>query len=340
MSIKIGLIGCGRILKKHILAINKNSHFLLKAVCDINYSKAKKVSKKLKINSYNSINSMIKNEYLDAVSILTESGNHPKHFKKVSDKVKNIIIEKPISLFEKDLIEIIKLSKKNRNNIFIVKQNRFNPPVQLLKNAIKKKYLGKIHSCSSVVRWSRDQRYYNQAKWRGTNKLDGGVIGNQASHHIDLLTWLNGPVVSIYAIGKKSIVKNIQTKDTVNANLKFKNGSIGYIEATTATRPNDLEGSITFLGDKGSVKIGGFACNKLTTWKFNNKKIEKINKNKYVTNPRDVYGYGHYDFYKKVSNVILKKERNFINIKQIISTTRVIEGINKSLKLNKIIKLK
>ena len=340
MSIKIGLIGCGRIVNKHIAAINHNKFFLLKAVCDKNFNKALKISKKLNVKAYKNINEMIKKESLDAVSILTESGNHPKHFKIVCTKVKNIIIEKPLALFMKDFFEIQKLSKINKNNVFVVKQNRFNLPVKLLLKAIQKKYLGNVHTCTARVRWKRDDKYYSQAKWRGTYKYDGGVIGNQASHHLDLLVWLNGPIKEIYAIGKKSIVKNIETYDTVIANFKFKNGSLGSIEATTATRPADLEGSVSFLGNKGTIEVGGFACNELKIWKFQNRKLEKLSKSKFKTNPKDVYGFGHDEFYKKVSKVIISNEKNFINLKQISHTINAIEGINKSLKLGKKIILK
>ena len=143
------------------------------------------------------------------------------------------------------------------------------------------------------VRWCREQKYYDQDEWRGTWALDGGVLANQASHHIDLLTWLMGDVESVFAYTATQLV-DIEADDTAVAVLKFVNGALGVIEATTATRPKDLEGSISIMGETGTVEIGGFAVNEMKTWNF----LEPLDSDsevleKYCENPPNVYGFGH-----------------------------------------------
>ena len=162
-----------------------------------------------------------------------------------------------------------------------------------LKEAIEKNRFGKMILGTVRVRWCRDQSYYNQDSWRGTWKLDGGVLTNQASHHIDLLEWMMGEVESVFAYSSRALV-DIEAEDTAVVTLKFKNGAIGVIEATTATRPKDLEGSISILGEGGTVEIGGFAVNEMKVWNF--VKPEKGDKeviDNYSVNPPNVYGFGH-----------------------------------------------
>ena len=192
-----------------------------------------------------------------------------------------------------------------------------------LKELIKERKLGKLFLSTVRVRWSRDQEYYDQDDWRGTWKLDGGVITNQASHHIDLLEWMMGGVKSVYAKSINALVKT-EAEDTAVVILKFINGGLGIIEATTATRPVDLEGSLSVLGEKGTVVIGGFAVNKVITWKIRG--IEEINNNSFNENPQNVYGFGHLKFYMHVLNVLKGKEKNMLDGR---SGKKVVEINNK-----------
>ena len=271
MKLNIALIGGGRIAQKHIDAIKLNSKDCkLVAICEKNLIKQKKFNTLQNIKIYSDIDTMLSKERIDLVSILTESGNHFKHIKKISKYNKNIIVEKPLFIKKACLI-FAKLSKTKKFNLFVVKQNRFNEAIIKLKKAISNKRFGKIFSVSSRVRWARMQSYYDLDKWRGTEKLDGGVYANQASHHLDMILSIMGDVKSVYANGIKALAK-IQMEDTAIVNIKFKNGGLGYLEATTATRPKDLEGSLTVLGSEGSAVIGGYAMNKIDEWIFTKSK--------------------------------------------------------------------
>ncbi len=332
-KINLGIVGCGRISLKHINAISSSflkNKIKLRAVCDKDISKTKAISKKYKINAYQNMIDMVRKEKLDMVSILTESGYHHKHFLKLSKYVKFFVIEKPLSLKTKNSLNIFEIAKKNKNKIFVVKQNRFNPAIIKLKEAIKQNRFGKIFLGTARVRWCRDQNYYNLAPWRGTHDLDGGVIGNQASHHVDMLNWLIGEIECVSALGIKALVK-IESFDTVIVNLKFKSGAIGVIEATTASRPNDLEGSISILGSKGSVVIGGFSMNLIDTWKFSKNVKKDTEIFKYSSKPKSVYGHGHVGFYKSVIESL--KSKKIIHPANAMHTVKVIEAINKSVML-------
>jgi UDP-N-acetyl-2-amino-2-deoxyglucuronate dehydrogenase len=262
--VKFALVGCGRIAKRHseLLGYNKIKGASLTAVCDIVEEKAKAIGEKFNIPYYTDMDEMMQEENIDVVSVLTESGNHAKHVINLAKYGKHIIVEKPMALTLNDADAMIKACDENRCKLFVVKQNRFNVPVVKLREVLEAGRFGKLVLGTVRVRWCRTQEYYDQAPWRGTWAMDGGVLTNQASHHIDLLEWMMGDVESVFAKSMTALV-NIEAEDTAVVTLKFRNGALGIIEATTAIRPKDLEGSISILGEKGSVEIGGFAVNKI-----------------------------------------------------------------------------
>ena len=335
-KIKIALIGCGKILNKHLAAINANYKlFDLRCICEKNYLKAKKISNKLNVNFYTSIDTMMKNEKLDMVCILTANGYHYKHYLKVSNYKVDCIIEKPLTLKSDEAKKICELSFKNNTNVFVVKQNRLNQAILSFQKLRKKNYFGEIFLGNATIRWRREQKYFNQANWRGTRKLDGGVVGNQASHHLDLLIYTMGYVKEVHAYGSNNLAKKIESEDTIIANLKFKNNKIATIEATTATTPEDIEGSVSFFGSNGSIIIGGFSMNEIKYCKSNkNKKI-----NIKSANLKNKFAQSHIDFYKYVSKNINKKKIVKQNLLLAAHVSSVIEAINNSIKYKKIVKL-
>jgi predicted dehydrogenase len=324
---KIALLGCGRIAGKHIEAIKTLKNAEIVAVCDIKEEKAKQIGIKLNIPYYTNYDEMLKKEQIDIVNILTPSGYHAKHTIDIVKKYqKNIICEKPLALKLEDADEMIKTCDAFGVRLFVVKQNRYNLPVQKLRTAIETNKFGKIFIGTIRVRWCRTNNYYNQDSWRGTWELDGGVITNQASHHIDLLLWMLGEPISVMA-KNATFGSNIEVDDTAVAILKFKSGALGIIEATTATRPQDLEGSLSILGEKGSVVIEGFAVNKMKTWNFqdtSNQESEEIIK-QYSEIPPNVYGFGHTRF---IENALICLENNTHALVDGLEGRKTIELIN------------
>ena len=313
--LKFALVGCGRIAKRHseLLGLNQIKNTTLVAVCDIDEKKAQKIGEQFNVPYYTDMDEMMQKESIDVVSVLTESGYHAKHVINLSKYGKHIVVEKPMALSIDDADAMIQACDENGCKLFVVKQNRFNVPVVKLREAIDEKRFGKLVLGTIRVRWSRDQNYYDQAWWRGRWDMDGGVLTNQASHHVDLLEYMMGDVESVFAKSTTALV-DIEAEDTAVVTLKFKNGALGIIEATTAVRPKDLEGSISILGETGTVEIGGFAVNKMVHWNFTNTKNgdEEVME-KYSVNPPNVYGFGHQAYYEHVVDSILNNKKHLVD---------------------------
>lgn len=329
--INVAIIGCGKIAEKHaiILTSKKIDQFNLVAVCDINKKKAKNFGKKFNINFYHDIEILLKSINVDLVVICTSSGHHYANAMTVSKYKKNIVIEKPICLDLLEAKKIVKIYNKNRNKLFVVMQNRLNPLMKLLKEVVEKNLLGKISSLSIRVWWCRDQNYYDQAAWRGTWKSDGGIFMNQGIHHLDMMTWLMGPVNSLVAMIKKRLVK-IETEDVGTSVLEFKNGVLGTIEVSTALRPQNFENSITVLGKYGNIKIGGLYMNNLEVFNLKSKMKSKTLLKKYKKNKDN----NHFLFYQSVFNSISKRnfsKKNYIDGNEAIKSLEIVHGIYQSI---------
>jgi len=309
------LVGCGRISKRHseLLGLSQIKGARLAGVCDIVKGKAEKVGKQFSVPYFENMHQMMKAVDADVVVVLTESGNHARDVIALCQYGKHIVVEKPMALKLSDADAMIEACDHAGIKLFVVKQNRFNVPVVKLREAIEQKRFGKLVLGTVRVRWSRDQAYYDQDTWRGTWALDGGVLTNQASHHIDLLEWMMGDVESVFAKSTTALVK-IEAEDTAVVTLKFKNGALGIIEATTAVRPKDLEGSISILGDGGSVEIGGFAVNQMKTWNFVNPLPDDAQVlDRYSVNPPNVYGFGHQAYYENVVDCIQNNQHHLVD---------------------------
>lgn len=300
--LRFAIVGCGRISKRHteLLGHNQIKGAKLVSVCDEVVKRAEDVGNRFNVPVYDNMHKMMEKEDVDVVVVLTPSGLHAKHVIELTKYGKTIVVEKPMALTTVDADAMIKACNNKGCRLFVVKQNRFNVPVVKMKQALDAGRFGKLVLCTVRVRWTRKQAYYDQDSWRGTRAMDGGVLTNQASHHVDLMTWMMGNVDSVFAKSATALV-NIETEDTAVATIKFKCGALGIIEATTAARPTDLEGSISILGEGGTVVISGFAVNEMNTWLFEEE--ERADKNviqEYSVNPPNVYGFGHQAYYEHV----------------------------------------
>lgn len=302
--LKFALIGAGRISPKHIEVLHQLEDAELVAIADRKKERCEVIHQKYQLNTYNDYHDMLEKEKPDVVSVLTDSGSHAKIVTDIAKYNCHVVVEKPMALTLDDADTMIRACDENQVKLFVVKQNRYNLPVQKLKEALDEGRFGKLVLGTVRVRWCRTQEYYDQDEWRGTWAHDGGVFANQASHHVDLLEWLMGDVNTVFAKTETALV-DIETEDTGVAILRFTNGALGIIEATTATRPTDLEGSISILGEKGSVEIGGFAVNEMKTWKFTEEREEDSSAlNDFKQNPPNVYGFGHLEYMKNVIDSI------------------------------------
>jgi predicted dehydrogenase len=340
--LNFAIVGCGRIAKRHseLLGSNQIGGAKLVAVCDIILERAKAMGERFKVPYYTDMNRMMIGENVDVVSILTPSGFHSRHIVELAKFKKNIIVEKPLAINLEQADAAIKACEENGVRLFVVKQNRFNVPIIKLREAVKKNRFGKLVLGTIRVRWCRTQDYYDQDAWRGTWAYDGGVITNQASHHIDLLEWMMGEVESFFAKSIRALV-DIETEDTVVATIKFKNGALGTLEATTATRPKDLEGSISILGEKATVEVGGFAVNEMKIWNFlNEEEGDDEVLNKYSVNPPNVYGFGHKAYYEHVVDCIINNKPQLVDGYEGRKSIELISAFYESIETGKEIFLK
>ncbi len=339
-KLKFALIGCGRISKKHIEVLTKHltDKTELVAVSDPQGNRAEKVGKKIGIPFYKSYDDMFsEHPEIDVVNILTESGNHAKYTIDIVKKFKkHVVVEKPMALTLEDADEMIRTCDEAGVKLFVVKQNRYNLPVMKLHEALEKGNFGKLVMGTVRVRWCRPQKYYDQDEWRGTWAMDGGVFANQASHHIDLLEWMLGEPVSVFAKSRTALV-DIETEDTGVAVIKFANGAIGVVEATTATRPKDLEGSLSILGEKGSVVIEGFAVNEMKTWNFENQNDAEMKKivDNFKENPENVYGFGHIRYLDNVCESLLHNKKALVDGLEGRKSLELINAIYESIETGK-----
>jgi predicted dehydrogenase len=331
--LNIALIGCGRIAKRHsdLLGNGQIADARLAGVCDIVESKAARIGQQFGVPHFADFDKMLRTIDVDVVVVLTESGRHAAHVIELAKYRKHIVVEKPMALTLTDADAMIEACDRAGVKLFVVKQNRFNLPVVKLREALEGGRFGKLVLGTVRVRWCRDQSYYDQDRWRGTWALDGGVLTNQASHHIDLLEWLMGDVESVFAMSATALVK-IETEDTAVVALKFVNGALGIIEATTATRPTDLEGSISILGEGGTVEIGGFAVNQLKVWRFAESRPEDAGiVGNYSVNPPNVYGFGHKAYYEHVVDCILRDSPQLVDGLRGRKTLELISAIYESI---------
>ncbi|MBM7623042.1 Gfo/Idh/MocA family protein [Sporohalobacter salinus] len=340
-KLKFALVGSGRIADKHTQVISKLENAELVSICDINESKAKEYGDKFNIPYYTSYDDMLQQEEIDVVNILTPSGLHAKHTIDIVEKYqKHIVCEKPMALKLEDADEMIRVCDKHGVRLFVVKQNRYNLPVQKLRKAIEEGRFGKLVMGTVRVRWTRHQHYYDMDDWRGTWAMDGGVLTNQASHHIDLLEWMMGQPVEVSAQTATRLV-DIETEDTGAVVIRFANGALGIVEATTATRPQDLEGSLSILGEKGAVEVGGFAVNEMKTWQFEDEREEdkKVMK-EFKENPPNVYGFGHKRYLKHVVDCVENDKKALVDGLEGRKSLELINAIYEASETGRTVRLK
>jgi len=333
-----GLVGCGRIANKHAKILSELDGAELRYVCDIKRDRADKFAKEYKAKQFYDYSELLKQKDIDVVDICTPSGLHPEMTVKAARQGFHVVTEKPMALNLEDADWMIEECKKNGVMLFVVKQNRLNPPVQRAREALEQNRFGKLFLLNTTVRWTRPQEYYDMDEWRGTKRFDGGVLLNQASHHVDLILWFGGPVESVLAKVAR-LDHDIEVEDTAVALLKFKSGALGVIEATTCTYPHNLEGSLTILGKNGSVKIGGFAVNKIETWIFKDIRNEDQYIQESSTFPPDVYGYGHRVYLQNVIDTILGRAQPYTDGYEGRKSLEVIMAIYKSAATGKEVKL-
>jgi UDP-N-acetyl-2-amino-2-deoxyglucuronate dehydrogenase len=285
-KLKFAIVGCGKIADRHAEQISHLAKLI--AVCDIVNSSAENLGRKYGANVYNDYERMLSEEKeIDVISVCTPNGLHSQHSIKAFREGFHVLCEKPMAISVFDCGEMIKEAEKANKRLFVVKQNRYNPPVMALKKALDENRLGKLLSVQLNCFWNRNTEYYSQSDWKGTLKLDGGILYTQFSHFIDLLYWMLGDVKYCHAYTRNlNHINQIEFEDCGVALLEFFNGVIGTINFTINSFNKNMEGSLTIFGEDGTIKIGGQYLNELEYQNINGFKISDLPPG----NPPNSYG--------------------------------------------------
>jgi len=299
-KLRFALAGCGRIAANHIESITRHADRAeLVAVCDTDPAALAAATQQTGARGFAHYPQMLAEANADCVVLATPSGLHARQVIEAAQHSLHVMTEKPMATRWADGLAMVKACDDARVRLFVVKQNRRNRTLQLLRQAINAGRFGRIYMVTVNVFWARPQSYYDSADWRGTWEFDGGAFMNQASHYIDLLDWLIGPVESVMAY-TGTLARHIEVEDTGVAALRWRNGAMGTVNVTMLTHPKNLEGSITVLGEHGSVRIGGVAVNTIEHWDFAEPHAMDAGLDDASYQTSSVYGLGHPLYYDNV----------------------------------------
>lgn len=336
--LRFGLIGCGRISKVHTSVISNLSGAKLEAVCDIVKERAVEVANKFKCKVFTDYKEMINSDEIDVIDICSPTHLHSQMVIDAAKAGKHVITEKPMALSITDADNMIQECKKNNVKLFVVKQNRYNPPIVKLKEAIEEGRFGKIFYGNTTVLWHRDQSYYDDQEWFGEWEKGGGVFINQASHNIDILQWLMGEVDSVYA-KIDTMTHKINAEDLGMAILRFKSGAWATIQTTTCVFPKNLEGSVSIFGERASAKVGGIQMNEMQIWEFDDYRSEDGLYHRYSTTPPNIYGFGHIKYMEDVIKTLNGEKQPFVDGAEGMMSLELILAMYKSALTGKEVKM-
>ena len=302
--IRIGILGCGRISANHFKSIEAHADDLeLVAVCDDDPVKLAAAVSEHDVTGHASLEAMLDAEELDVVSICTPSGQHCQQAQAIARRGVHVMTEKPMATRWRDGLDMVQACDESGVHLFVIKQNRRNATLQMLKRAVDQKRFGRIHMVHINVFWTRPQEYYDSSRWRGTWELDGGAFMNQASHYVDLIEWLIGPVADVHAM-TGTLARDIEVEDSGVLNIRWRSGALGSMAVTMLTYPKNYEGSITILGEKGTVRVGGVAVNQIEHWEFEDEHPDDASIADASYETTSVYGFGHPLYYRNVIDVL------------------------------------
>ena len=318
-KIKLSLVGLGAIANRHLEAIKYFENDLeLLSICDTNIDIVTSKADEYGVEGFSSLDKLLSSSDPDFIILCTPNGLHYSQAIKCAKAGFNVITEKPMSLNLVDAKRMIKTFKDLKLKLFVVKQVRLLERIKLIRKAIVENHFGKIYLSNFNLFWSRPQSFYDETNWRGTIELDGGTLYNQAIHYIDLMVWLLGAVSTVNCFSS-TLGRDIEVEDTAVINIDFKNGAKGSINATTLTYPKNLECSFTIIGERGTIKIGGPALDKIDNWEFqDNFAEEDIYK--------DIEGFNHKNFYEGIIKDFSGIEKLKLTGEDALQTIRVIEA--------------
>ena len=303
-ALDFALVGCGRISANHLEALRRHEgRARLVAVCDTNPAALQAAVAATGATGFDSLDALLAGCDADVVCLATPSGLHPQQAIRCAQAGRHVVSEKPMATKWDEGVAMVRACRDAGVKLFVVKQNRLNTTLQRLKAAIDQRRFGRIHLVTVNVFWTRPQSYYDAAPWRGRWDLDGGAFMNQASHYVDMVDWLVGPVDNVHAYTATQL-RDIEAEDSGVMSLRLRSGGLASINVTMLTHGQNLEGSITVLGERGTVRVGGVAVNRIEHWQFAEPRPEDAQVMDASYAPTSVYGFGHPLYYANVIDTL------------------------------------
>jgi UDP-N-acetyl-2-amino-2-deoxyglucuronate dehydrogenase len=303
-KVRFALVGCGRIADKHFEALEQHAERAeLVGLCDVDSTALRRAQDRTGAQGFRHLSDLLQECAADAIVLATPSGLHAEQGIQIAQNGRHVITEKPMATRWMDAKRLVHACDQAGVRLFVVKQNRRNATLQLLKRAVDKKRFGRIYMVTLNVFWNRPQEYYDSARWRGTWEFDGGAFMNQASHYVDLLDWMFGPVGSVHGF-TATLARSIEVEDTGVAIVRWRSGALGSINVTMLTHKQNYEGSLTVVGERGTVRVGGVAVNEIQHWEFaeSDEDDALVASASYQTT--SVYGFGHPLYYDNVISTL------------------------------------
>jgi UDP-N-acetyl-2-amino-2-deoxyglucuronate dehydrogenase len=303
-KLRLALVGCGRIAQNHIAALKQHADRAeWVAVCDNQPELLAQAVELTGAPGFASLDALLAGSDADLVVLATPSGLHPRQAIKVAQAGRHVLSEKPMATKWDEGVAMVRACRDAGVKLFVVKQNRLNATLQLVKRAVDQGRFGKLAMVAVNVFWTRPQAYYDAAPWRGRWDMDGGAFMNQASHYVDMVDWLVGPVDNVHAY-TATLSRNIEAEDTGVMSLRLRSGALASINVTMLTHNKNFEGSITLLGERGTVRVGGVAVNKIEHWEFDTPHEDDAKVADASYGVTSVYGPGHPLYYDNVINTL------------------------------------
>ena len=331
-KIRLAFLGCGRVSAFHFKAIESHRNAVeVVGCCDAEEEKARKACEHMGGIAYTSLSAMLKAQRPDVVVIASPNGMHPPHVMQVADHGIHVATEKPMAIRYEDGVKMVKHCYQRKVDLFVIHQNRYNPTVRRLYEARKAGRFGKVALIACNVYWSRAPSYYLRKKeWHGTKTLDGGAFFTQASHYVDLMTWLSGSSLHKVYAKLATFSRRIETEDCGTVSIEWHNGTLGNINVSILAYPEDVEGSVTVIGEYGTVQIGGVALNKILHWAFAEPEPDDAGAVADNYETASVYGTGHVQFYENLVKKFRGRPADILGGYESLKTLHLLDAIQKA----------
>ncbi|MEY4564131.1 MAG: hypothetical protein RLZZ618_3408 [Pseudomonadota bacterium] len=303
-KLRLALVGCGRIAQTHLAAVKQHADRAeWVGVCDTQPEALAQAQAATGAPGFRSIELLLAGCDADLVVLATPSGLHSQQAIQVARSGRHVLSEKPMATKWDEGVSMVRACRDAGVKLFVVKQNRLNATLQLVKRAVEQGRFGRLALVNVNVFWTRPQAYYDAAPWRGRWDMDGGAFMNQASHYVDMVDWLVGPVDNVHAY-TATLARDIEAEDTGVMSLRLRSGALASVNVTMLTHNKNFEGSITLLGERGTVRVGGVAVNKIEHWEFDTPHADDARVNEASYGVESVYGPGHPLYYDNVINTM------------------------------------